>query len=184
MSRGDKWTHTSSKTARQKGAQYLWDGEVYEYATEAEARARTGPNPDGRKWIDTNKGSAEAPRYARVWCGRRYATKETNRSSQQRRPWKLYEFCSVLRVRKDVFRVEDSLLISIGDVSRVHFFADPARDVNVRLPNEDPKAKEPGVCGKLRKTMYGSLGAGQRWREHYAREDLGDRRGLSVPFLP
>ena len=55
--------------------------------------------------------------------------------------------------QEDVFRVEDSLLISIGDVSRAHFYADPVRDVNVRLPNEDPKAKEPGVCGKLRKTM-------------------------------
>ena len=33
--------------ARQKEIQYLWDTEVYEYATEAEARARTGRNPVG-----------------------------------------------------------------------------------------------------------------------------------------
>ena len=51
------------KTARQKEIQYLWDREMYEYATEAEARARTGRNLDGLKWIDTNKGSAEVPRY-------------------------------------------------------------------------------------------------------------------------
>ena len=51
------------KAARRKEIQYLWDMEVYGYSTEAEARARTGRNPVGRKWIDTNKGSAEAPRY-------------------------------------------------------------------------------------------------------------------------
>ena len=37
--------------------------EVYEYSTEAEARARTGRKPVGLNWIDTNKGSAGAPRY-------------------------------------------------------------------------------------------------------------------------
>ena len=51
---------------------------------------------------------------------------------------------------------------------QAHFYADAVRDVQVQLPNEDEKAKEPDVCGKLRKTMYGSLDAAQRWREHYA----------------
>ena len=50
------------KAARQKEIQYLWDMEVYEYSTEAEARARSERNPVGLKWIDTNKCSAEAPR--------------------------------------------------------------------------------------------------------------------------
>ena len=31
-----------------------------EYSAEAEARARTGRNPFGLKWIDTNRGSAQA----------------------------------------------------------------------------------------------------------------------------
>ena len=37
--------------------------EVHEYSTDAEARARIGRKPVGLKWIVTNKGSAEAPRY-------------------------------------------------------------------------------------------------------------------------
>ena len=57
------------KAARQKEIQYLWDMEVYGYSTEAEARAQTGRNPVGLKWVDTNKGSAEAPRYrSRLVC--------------------------------------------------------------------------------------------------------------------
>ena len=51
------------KAARQQEIQYLWDMKVYEFSTEAESRARTGRKPVGLKWIDTNKGSAEAPRY-------------------------------------------------------------------------------------------------------------------------
>ena len=43
--------------------------EVCEYSTEAKARVRTRRNPVGLKWIDTNKGSAEAPRHrSRLVC--------------------------------------------------------------------------------------------------------------------
>ena len=88
--------------------------------------------------------------------------------------------------QEDIIRVEDPFLISIADVSRAHFFADAVRDVYVRLPDEDPKAKQPGMCGKLRKTMYGSLDAAQRWRDHYAPALeiwlVFPRRGFSVQF--
>ena len=49
------------KNARENEIKYLWDMEVYEYSTDAEAWARTGRKPVGLKWIDSNKGSAEAP---------------------------------------------------------------------------------------------------------------------------
>ena len=51
------------KSVREKEMKYLWDMEVYEYCTEAEARARTGRNPVVLKWLGTNTGSAEATRY-------------------------------------------------------------------------------------------------------------------------
>ena len=88
--------------------------------------------------------------------------------------------------QEDVFRVEDPFLISIADVSRAHFYADAVRDVYVRLLDKDPKAKQPDVCGKLRKTMYGCLDAAQRWGEHCAQvlKTGGFSRGagISVPF--
>ena len=72
-------------------------------------------------------------------------------------------------------------------MSRAHFYSDAVRDVYVRLPNEENKAKQPSVCGKLRKTMYGSLDAAQRWRA--SRSSLEDlrifpRRGITVHFFP
>ena len=88
------------KAARQKEIQYLWDMKVYEYSTEAESRARTGRKPVGLKWIDTNKGSAEAPRYrSRLVCTEvRHKGVEPIFSATLR--WKLYESYSVLRARK------------------------------------------------------------------------------------
>ena len=85
--------------------------------------------------------------------------------------------------QEDVLSVEAHFLISTADVSRAHSYADAVRDVHVRLPDEDPKAKQPGVCGKLRKTMYGSLDAAQRRREHHGQvwEVGGFPRGVASP---
>ena len=82
-----------------------------------------------------------------------------------------------------MFRAEDPFLVSIADVRRAHFYADAVRHVYAPLPVEDPKAKQPGVCGKFRKTMYGSLGAAQRWGEHNAQvlEAGGFSRGVASP---
>ena len=73
--------------AREQEMKYLWDMEVFEYSTEAEARARTGRKPSSLRWTDTNKGTREAHVTIRVWCVRRCAMKESN--------------------QKDVFRVEE-----------------------------------------------------------------------------
>ena len=69
------------KDAHQKEIQNLWDPEVYEYSTEVESRTRTGRDPVGLKWIDTNKGGAEHDT-VHVWCVRRCAMKGLNRSSR------------------------------------------------------------------------------------------------------
>ena len=187
MSRGDHWTHVRSKLLCQKEIQYLWDMEVCEYSTEAEARVCTGRNPVGLKWIDTNNGSAEAPRYrSRLVCTEvRHKGVEPIFSATP--PLETLRVLLCVAYQEYVFRIEDPFLISITDVSRANFDADVVRDVHVRLPDEDPKAKQPGVCGKLRKTMYGSLDAAQRWRA--LRSSFGDwrifpRRGVSVSFFP
>ena len=57
------------KIASQKKMRYLWDRNVYEYATEARTRAQTGRNTVGLKWTDTNKSTTEFPRHrSRLVC--------------------------------------------------------------------------------------------------------------------
>ena len=45
----------------------------------------------------------------------------------------------------------------LADVSRAHFYAPAVRDVFMELPAEDDGSKVPGRCGKLDRTMYGTL---------------------------
>ena len=94
-----------AKNAREKEVKYLWDMKLYEYSTEAEARARTGRNPVGFKWIDTTKEAPKPHVTVRVWCVRMCATKESSRSCRQHLRWKLCESYSVLRVRKTCFEL-------------------------------------------------------------------------------
>ena len=150
---------------------------------EADARARTGRNP---VWVSSGstptKVSVEAPRH----CSRLVCTEVRHKEVEP--IFSVTLPLETLRVLlsvacEDVFRVEDRPLISVAEVSRAHFYADAVRDVYVRLPDKDPKAKQPGVCGQLRKTMYGSLDAAQRWGEHYTQvlETGGFSRGVAFP---
>ena len=156
------------KIARQKDIKYLWDMQVYKYSTVVESRTRTGRNPVGLKWVDTNKGSAEAPRYRSRFVCTKVRHKGVEPIFSATPPLETLRAPLCVACQEDVFQVEDTFLISIADVSPAHFYADAVRDVCIRLQDEDPKAKQPGVCGRLRKTMYRSLDAAQRWGEHYA----------------
>ena len=156
---------------------------MYEYATGAEARAQTGRNPVGLKWIDTNKSTTGFPRHrSRLVC-----TEVRHKGVEQvfsaAPPLDALRVLICIARKEDVLQVAHPLLISLADVSRAHFNADAVRNVHVRLPEEDSVSKEPGICGKLRKTMYGTLDAAQRWREHHAQvfEGGGFSRGPASP---
>ena len=144
--------------------------------------APTGQKPVGLKWIDTNEGSAEAPRNRSRVVFTEVRHKRVQPIFSAIPPLETLPVLLSVASQEDVCRVEDPFLITTADVSRAHFYADAVRDVYVRLP-EDPKAKQPGVCGKLRKTMYGSLDAAQRWGEHCAQvvETEGFSRGVASP---
>ena len=105
------------KNAREKEIEFLWDMEVYGCSTEAEARARTGRNPVGLKWIDTNKGSAQAPR-----CRSRLVCTEVRQKGVEpifsaTPPLETLRVLISVACQEDVFRVEDPFLTSIADVS-------------------------------------------------------------------
>ena len=73
--------------------------------------------------------------------------------------------------------------ILILDVSRAHFYARASRDVYIQLPKEDARSGERDVCGKLLRTMYGTLDALEKWGEHYSQILLshGFVRGRASP---
>ena len=50
------------------------------------------------------------------------------------------------------------------DTKRAYLYAPEVRQIFVELPPQDA---EPGMCGRLNKSMYGTRGAAQSWERHY-----------------
>ena len=68
--------------------------------------------------------------------------------------------------QEDPAGMEDPLCLTLSDVSRAHFYAQSVREGFIQLPPEDPRFGQPDVCGKLLRTMYGTLDAAERWSDH------------------
>ena len=55
------------------------------------------------------------------------------------------------------------MLLRVLDISRAHPHCEIKRLLYVRLPLEDPRSQEPGVCGVLNMALYGTRDAGQNF---------------------
>lgn len=169
--------------ARLAELDYLRSREVYEYSSVEEARRVTGKPPLKLKWIDTNKGGRDLPEVrSRLVCT------EVRRRDQvpifsATPPLETLRTLVARLASEDPAGQADPYKAVHIDVSRAHFYATAVRDVYIELPGEDPKSQIPGACGKLRKTMYGTLDAAERWGEHYAEvlRDAGFTRGRASP---
>ena len=166
------------RTARQKEIKYLKDRKVYSYATIGDAWRQTRKKPLKLKWIDTNKGDRRAFNVrSRLVCTeiRRKGTESIFSATPPLESLRILLAKAASenptsgsttnyqgKPRSDPYKI---LLI---DVSRAHFYADAVRDAYIQLPEEDHRSSEEGICGKLEKTMYGTLDAAERWGEHYA----------------
>ena len=175
------------KAARQKEIQYAWDMKVYEYSTEAESRARTGRKPVGLKWIDTNKGSAEAPRYRLRQVCTEVRHKGVEPIFSATPPLETLRILLCVACQEDVFRVEDPFLISIADVSRAHLYA--VRDVRLRsTAGRRPQGKATRRVWETAKDNVRIPGCsttvGRALRSSFGDWRIVQMRGVSVSFFP
>ena len=172
------------RATRLKELKYLWDMQVYEYST-LEQAAKAGKRLVGLKWIDTNKGDAANPNVrARLVC-----TEVRRRGAEAifsaTPPLEALRMLIAVAAAEDPRGQKSPLRIGLYDVSRAYFYADAVRDVFIKLPSGDPRAGEAGVCGKLKKTMYGSLDAAEQWAVHYTKvlTAAGFEQGRASPCL-
>ena len=113
---------------------------MYECSTEAEARERTGRKPVGLKWIDFNKGSAEAPRHrSRLVCTEvRHKGVEPIFSTTL--PLETLRVLISVACQEDVFRHEDPfrspLQMRVEHTSTQTQFATSTSDCQTRTPRQ------------------------------------------------
>ena len=169
--------------ARRKEIKYIHSRKVYSYATEDDAFRLTRKRPIKLKWIDTNKGDRQNMNIrSRLVCTeiRRKGTEAVFSATP---PLESLRALIARAASEPPIASSDPYKIMLVDVSRAHFYADAVRHVFIQLPAEDPQSSVPGACGKLEKTMYGTLDAAERWGEHYAETlvKAGFVRGVASP---
>ena len=139
---------------------------VYTKVPIEECWTRTGKAPIKTKWVHINKGDE-----VNMELRSRLVAKEIKLDNRM----DLFAATPPLEAKKILFSLavadgigyseghrKDGMKIDFIDISRAYFQADALRDVYVQLPDEDA---EPGMCGKLVKSMYGTRDAAQNWGE-------------------
>ena len=143
----------------------------------------SGKRPLRLKWIDVNKGDGLSRNIrSRLVCTE-VRPKGVEAIFAATPPLESLRMLLTLLSREDPSASKDPLCLSLADVSRAHFYADSVREVFIQLPAEDPRSGERNLCGKLCKTMYGTLDAADRWADHYSRvlTGAGFKQGEASP---
>ena len=169
--------------ARVRELEYLRQRQVYEYATWREALNRTGKKPLRLKWIDTNKGSKGDPFIRSRMVCTEVRKKGTDAIFSATPPLESLRALISKAASESLHGHRDPYKLMLIDVSRAHFYAKAVREVYIELPAEDPRSKDGQFCGRLLKTMYGTLDAADRWADLYSKVlfAAGFRRGKASP---
>ena len=148
--------------ARKEEMQYFKDMKVMEYAPVTECFTATGRAPIGVRWIDTNKGDRTKPNYRSRLVAKEYRVEACPELFAATPPT---ECMRLLASKCSENKAYKMLYI---DISRAYFYAKSIRPTYVKLPPEDPRSGEAGVCGRLLMSMYGNRDAAQNWASEYS----------------
>merc|ERR1712240_1000759 len=146
----------------------------------------TGAPPIGTRWVDVNKGDDGNPEYRS-----RLVAREINTSKRE----DLFAATPPIEAKKILFSLavtegigyqpgckNQGYKLEFMDVRRAYFHANARRRVYVEIPKEDERL---GMCGKLKKAMYGARDAAQNW-EHANTdflESVGFIGGTATPCV-
>ena len=147
--------------ARKEEMEQFMKHEVYEKVREDVCWAVTGKAPIGIRWIDIHKSDDTIPDYRSRLVAQqvKYHSKEKNIFAATP-PLEAQKLLFSMAVTEGVgFRKgerEHGLKLAFIDVKRSYFYAKAKKDIFIKIPPEDA---EPGMCGKLLKSMYGTRDA-------------------------
>ena len=128
--------------------------------------SKTGKPPIATGWVEVNKGDVDRPQVRSRLVVRETKLRSTITSaSEVFSATPPYECLKALASMTMTPRTSDEHFhrLMFIDISRAHPHAKMRRDLWIALPDEDPRSKEPGVCGKLERCLYGTRDAGQRF---------------------
>ena len=160
------------KVAEARASELAWVKKqgVYEKVDESLCWAETGRAPITLKWVDRNKGDDIKENFRS-----RLVVREVKSQGQAALipDYALFSsmppleglkiLCSLLTSMKRS-TAGKQLTLKLTDISRAHFYGKAERRVFVTLPEGD---EEQGMCGLLKRTMYGTRDASAVWQRSY-----------------
>ena len=158
------------RAARAEELEWLRKEKVYERIP----ASSTTLKPLELKWIDVNKGDGNKPKIRSRLVAKeikkakpldaQLAGSETFSSTP---PLEIvYALLSLFATEKDH---KKNMKLAAWDISRAHFMGEAARDIVVKLPEEDrvhPEDTEP-MLGRLLRSMYGTQDASKIFQDSY-----------------
>ena len=133
---------------------------VYEKVPLDECWKNTGQPPIGTRWVDVNKGDDQKPDYRSRLVAQELNTQKREDLFAATPPLEAKMILLSLAVTEGVGYQPGcktrGYKLDFIDVRRAYFHATARRSVYVELPAEDD---QPGMCGTLKKAMYGTLDA-------------------------
>ena len=141
---------------------------MYEKVPTEECWRETGAAPIGTRWVDVNKGDDSKPEYRSRLVAKEIKTNKREDLFAATPPLEAQKILLSLAVTEGVgYQAgckSQGHKLDFIDVRRAYFHAKARRKVYVELPAED---HQPGMCGKLKKAMYGTRDAAQNWEHAY-----------------
>ena len=157
---------------------------VYEKVPLAQC-TQAGKKPIATRWVDVNKGDRVNPEYRSRLVAKEMATYKRDDLFAATPPLEAFKTLLSAAVTKDVgwnskVKREGGMCLDIIDVKKAYFHSPALREIYVSLPPEDA---EPGMCGKLLKSMPGTRDAAQSWEMAYSNflVKIGFERGRACP---
>ena len=153
---------------------------VYSKVPISQCLERTGKKPIGVRWVIVNKGDEVDYNVRARLVGKEFKTNNTMAMFAATPPLeaKKFLFSKAATSRGSSSPRGEYKLVFI-DIKRAYMYAPETREVYVDLPEQD---SEPGMCGLLNKSMYGTRGAAQSWETWYSTifvNELGFKQGVA-----
>jgi hypothetical protein len=168
---------------RAEEVNYMVGRRIWSEVSEEECWRVTGKGPVSVRWVDTNKGTEEAPDVRCRLVGRDFKGGDSDRDH-------LFAGTPPLEAIRMIFsravsykrgRAHNRRLL-VMDAKKAHLNPVCEDDVYIQLPSE--AGAGPGICGKLNFWLYGFRKAAPAWevciRQNWRKLDLngGTRVGL------
>ena len=149
--------------ARAEEMAFIKELKVYDYSDMTTAEQISGKEPIGVRWVDTDKG----PRYRSRLCAMEFKRKGVAALFAGTPPLETLRILVAI-LAGGTGADKGALCLGLSDVKRAHFHAKASRRIFIRLPPEDPRHGEPGLCAELKQSMYGTRDAAHNWEREYA----------------